>query len=86
MLLGNYGTHITHVLLKYKVLANAFSCYYPTLLDHQSIREFNKSTCLMRLLVNCPSGESRLLQVDDSATVLDLKCTLYQEEGERSLF
>jgi hypothetical protein len=35
----------------------------------------------MRLLINCPSGESRLLQVDDAATVLDLKHTLYQEEG-----
>ncbi|GAX74725.1 hypothetical protein CEUSTIGMA_g2172.t1 [Chlamydomonas eustigma] len=35
----------------------------------------------MRLLVNCPSGESRLLQVDDSATVKELKQELQELEG-----
>jgi len=35
----------------------------------------------MRLLVNCPSGESRLLQFDDEATVLELKQELQQLEG-----
>ncbi|KAG1659691.1 hypothetical protein FOA52_004330 [Chlamydomonas sp. UWO 241] len=35
----------------------------------------------MRLLVNCPSGESRLLQVDSNATVAELKHELHQLEG-----
>ena len=39
----------------------------------------------MRLLVNCPSGESRLLQVDAEATVLELKQVLQEAEGELRL-
>eukprot|EP00983_Pelagomonas_calceolata_P018168 569556-Pelagomonas_calceolata.AAC.3 len=35
----------------------------------------------MRLLVNCPSGESRLLQVQDEMTVLELKQLLLEVEG-----
>ncbi|KAF5832550.1 hypothetical protein DUNSADRAFT_11544 [Dunaliella salina] len=35
----------------------------------------------MRLLVNCPSGESRLLQVHDEMTVLELKQLLLEVEG-----
>ncbi|GFH22193.1 polyubiquitin, partial [Haematococcus lacustris] len=35
----------------------------------------------MRLLINCPSGQSRLLQVAGDATVLELKELLQDEEG-----
>uniref|UniRef100_A0A7S0YSY3 Ubiquitin-like domain-containing protein n=1 Tax=Polytomella parva TaxID=51329 RepID=A0A7S0YSY3_9CHLO len=35
----------------------------------------------MRLLVNCPSGESRLLQVDAEAKVSELKQVLQEAEG-----
>jgi hypothetical protein len=35
----------------------------------------------MRLLINCPSGESRLLQVDQEASVLELKQLLQEAEG-----
>ncbi len=36
----------------------------------------------MRLLVQCPSGESRLLQMGGSATVLELKQLLEEQEGK----
>ncbi|KAG2426184.1 hypothetical protein HXX76_013165 [Chlamydomonas incerta] len=35
----------------------------------------------MRVLVNCPSGESRLFQIDAQATVLELKQALQEAEG-----
>ncbi|GFR49732.1 hypothetical protein Agub_g11889 [Astrephomene gubernaculifera] len=35
----------------------------------------------MRVLVNCPSGESRLFQIDSQATVLELKQALQEAEG-----
>ena len=35
----------------------------------------------MRVLVNCPSGESRLFQIDAQATVLELKQALQEQEG-----
>lgn len=35
----------------------------------------------MRLLINCPSGESRLLQVADEALVSELKLELKELEG-----
>ncbi|PNH09838.1 Polyubiquitin [Tetrabaena socialis] len=35
----------------------------------------------MRVLVNCPSGESRLFQIDAQATVLELKQILQEAEG-----
>lgn len=35
----------------------------------------------LRLLVNCPSGESRLLQMEDSVSVFELKQTLQEAEG-----
>ena len=52
-----------------------FACSHPHI-DHAE-----DPAGKMRLLINCPSGESRLLQVDAQATVLELKQVLQEAEG-----
>lgn len=58
-------------------------CMHPAFQSTQRLEFLDIKHLLMqlRLLVNCPSGESRLLQMEDSVSVFELKQTLQEAEG-----